>query len=174
MTKCQLKAKMQFIFPDEFASKPFLGVPFTTKDSTFVGGKLHTLGLLSRKTTVAKEDAECVRMAKKAGAIILATTNIPEVNKWQETRNNLFGQTNNPYDVRRTVGGSSGGEAALISSCASVFGLGSDIGGSVRMPGKKKDVQSKQLPFASVIEEWCLSYGNSTVMKLIDSIILMI
>lgn len=126
-------------FADEFASKPFLGVPFTTKDSTFVGGKLHTLGLLSRRTTVAKEDAECVRMAKKAGAIIVATTNIPEVNKWQETRNNLFGQTNNPYDVRRTVGGSSGGEAALISSCASVFGLGSDIGGSVRMPGKTNE-----------------------------------
>lgn len=123
---------------DEFASKPFLGVPFTTKDSTYVGGKLHTLGLKSRKTTVAKEDAECVRMAKKAGAIIVATSNIPEVNKWQETRNNLFGQTNNPYDHRRTVGGSSGGEAALIASCGSVFGLGSDIGGSVRMPGRKK------------------------------------
>lgn len=126
------------IFVDEFAAKPFLGVPFTTKDSTYVGGKLHTLGLISRKTTVAKEDAECVRMAKLAGAIIVATTNIPEVNKWQETRNNLFGQTNNPYDTRRTVGGSSGGEAALIASCGSVFGLGSDIGGSVRMPGREK------------------------------------
>lgn len=50
-------------------------------------------------------------------------------------RNNLVGQTNNPYDVRRTVGGSSGGEGALIASCASVFGLGTDIGGSIRMPG---------------------------------------
>lgn len=98
---------------DEFASKPFLGVPFTTKDSTCVSGKLHTLGLLARKNTVSKEDAACVALAKKAGAIILATTNIPEVNKWQETRNNLIGMTNNPYDVRRTVGGSSGGEAAL-------------------------------------------------------------
>lgn len=121
-----------------------MGVPFTTKDSTYVGGKLHTLGLISRKTTVAKEDAECVRMAKLAGAIIVATSNIPEVNKWQETRNNLFGQTNNPYDTRRTVGGSSGGEAALIASCASVFGLGSDIGGSVRMPGKEKDMFSSK------------------------------
>lgn len=99
-------------------------MPFTTKDSTSVCGKLHTLGLLARKNAVSKEDAECVLMAKKAGAIIIATTNIPEVNKWQETRNNLIGQTNNPYDIRRTVGGSSGGEAALIASCASVFGLG--------------------------------------------------
>lgn len=122
------------MFADEFAAKPFLGVPFTTKDSTSVCGKLHTLGLLSRRTTVSKEDAECVALAKKAGAIIIATTNIPEVNKWQETRNNLVGQTNNPYDLRRTVGGSSGGEAALIASCASVFGLGTDIGGSIRMP----------------------------------------
>lgn len=97
-------------------------MPFTTKDSTSVGGKLHTLGLISRKNTIAKEDAECVVLMKKAGAIIIATTNVPEVNKWQETRNNLIGQTNNPYDTRRTTGGSSGGEAALISSCASTFG----------------------------------------------------
>lgn len=60
---------------DEFASKPFLGVPFTTKDSTSVSGKLHTLGLLSRGRTIAKEDAECVALAKKAGAIILG--NVP-------------------------------------------------------------------------------------------------
>lgn len=122
------------ISEDEYSEKPFLGVPFTTKDSTSVGGRLHTLGLLSRKNTTSKEDAECVRLARKAGAIIIATSNIPEVNKWQETRNNLIGQTNNPYDTRRTVGGSSGGEAALITSCASPFGLGTDIGGSIRMP----------------------------------------
>lgn len=52
----------------------------------------------------------------------------------QETRNLLIGQTNNPYDVRRTVGGSSGGEGALIASCGTAFGLGTDIGGSIRMP----------------------------------------
>lgn len=52
----------------------------------------------------------------------------------QETRNNLIGDTNNPYDIRRTVGGSSGGEGALIASCGSCFGLGTDIGGSIRMP----------------------------------------
>ena len=47
---------------------------------------------------------------KEAGAVIIATSNIPEINRWQETRNNIIGQTNNPYDTRRTVGGSSGGE----------------------------------------------------------------
>lgn len=108
----------------DFEKKPFLGVPFTTKDSTAVKDKLHTLGLLSRKTEHAKEDAECVSLMKEAGAIIIATTNVPECNKWMETRNLLFGQTNNPYDIRRSVGGSSGGEAALISACGTAFGLG--------------------------------------------------
>lgn len=112
------------ITEEEFNRKPFLGVPFTTKDSTAVKGKLQTLGLLSRPNARAPEDAECVRLMKEAGAIIIATSNIPEVNRWQESRNNLTGQTNNPYDHRRTVGGSSGGEAALISSCGTCFGLG--------------------------------------------------
>lgn len=128
------KIEKGLVSDDEFKEKPFLGVPFTTKDSTAVSGKLHTLGLLSRKTVRSKEDAECIRLVKEAGGIILATSNVPEVNKWQETRNLLIGQTNNPYDVRRTVGGSSGGEAALIASCAIPFGIGTDIGGSIRMP----------------------------------------
>uniref|UniRef100_A0A1A9X225 Amidase domain-containing protein n=1 Tax=Glossina brevipalpis TaxID=37001 RepID=A0A1A9X225_9MUSC len=121
----------------ELKSKPFLGVPFTTKDSTAVAGKLQTLGLISRKNAKAEEDAECVRLMKESGAIIIATSNVPEVNMWCETRNNLIGQTNNPYDLRRSAGGSSGGEAALISSCCTAFGLGTDIGGSIRIPAFK-------------------------------------
>ncbi|XP_058815862.1 fatty-acid amide hydrolase 2 [Topomyia yanbarensis] len=122
------------ISENEFTEKPFLGIPFTTKDSTAVKDKLHTLGILARRNVKSKDDAECVKLMKDAGAIIIATTNIPEINRWQETRNNLIGQTNNPYDSRRTVGGSSGGEAALITTCGSAFGLGTDIGGSIRMP----------------------------------------
>lgn len=64
---------------------------------------------------------------KSAGAILIANTNIPELNLWQETRNNLFGTTLNPYDTTRTTGGSSGGEAALIASCGTAFGLGKTI-----------------------------------------------
>lgn len=67
---------------EEFSEKPFLGVPFTTKDSTAVGGKLQTLGLVSRKNHKAREDAECVKLLKDAGAVIIATTSIPEVNRW--------------------------------------------------------------------------------------------
>lgn len=119
---------------DQLERKPFLGVPFTTKDSTAVGGKLHTLGLISRRNTKAPEDAECVKLMKESGAIIIATSNIPEVNKWIESRNMVIGCTNNPYDLRRSVGGSSGGEAALIAASCTGFGLGTDIGGSIRIP----------------------------------------
>ncbi|XP_035910862.1 fatty-acid amide hydrolase 2 [Anopheles stephensi] len=118
----------------ELSSKPFLGVPFTTKDSTAVKDRLHTLGIVARRTVRSNNDAECVRLLKEAGAIIIATTSIPEINRWQETRNNIIGQTNNPYDNRRTVGGSSGGEGALLAVCGTPIGLGTDIGGSIRMP----------------------------------------
>ncbi len=77
-----LKIEGGLITDEEFKEKPFLGIPFTTKDSTAVNGKLHTLGLLSRKSVRSKEDAECIRLVKQAGGIILATSNVPEVNKW--------------------------------------------------------------------------------------------
>lgn len=70
------------ISENEFSEKPFLGVPFTTKDSTSVAGKLHTIGIVSRKNVKAKEDAECVKLIKEAGAIFIATTSIPEINRW--------------------------------------------------------------------------------------------
>lgn len=70
------------ISEEEFSEKPFLGVPFTTKDSTAVAGKLQTLGITARRNYRAKEDAECVRLMKEAGAIIIATSSIPEINRW--------------------------------------------------------------------------------------------
>ncbi|CAG4951309.1 unnamed protein product [Colias eurytheme] len=135
---------------EEFKKKPFLGVPFTAKESHAVLGMLHTLGIEARRGVRVDYDAECVRLLKEAGAIPVAVTNVPEINKWQETRNMVFGQTNNPYHCGRTVGGSSGGEAALCAALASPIALGgeaalcaalaspialcSDIGGSTRMP----------------------------------------
>ncbi|CAK1550378.1 unnamed protein product [Leptosia nina] len=92
---------------EEFKKKPFLGVPFTAKESHAVKGMLHTLGIISRRGARAQDDAECVRLLREAGAIPVAVTNVPEINKWQETRNMLF--------------------ASPISIC-------SDIGGSTRMP----------------------------------------
>jgi fatty acid amide hydrolase 2 len=71
---------------------------------------------------------------KNAGAIHLAMTNVSEVCMWWESVNAVHGRSRNAYDGRRIVGGSSGGEGALISAAGSLVGIGSDIGGSIRMP----------------------------------------
>nr|XP_033337006.1 fatty-acid amide hydrolase 2-like [Megalopta genalis] len=114
--------------------KPFLGVPFTTKESNEAKGMLHTMGLTNRRDYRSPEDATVVNLLKKAGGILIAKTNIPELNLWTESRNNLYGQTCNPYNTTRNVGGSSGGEAAITAACGTAISIGSDIGGSTRMP----------------------------------------
>ncbi|KAL3273273.1 hypothetical protein HHI36_014727 [Cryptolaemus montrouzieri] len=114
--------------------KPFLGVPFTTKDCIAVKGMINTSGLVSRKNIIAVEDAPAITCLKNAGAIPIALTNIPECCMWWDTDNNVHGRCRNPYDTNRIVGGSSGGEGCIQASAGSAFGLGSDIGGSIRMP----------------------------------------
>lgn len=81
-TKVDERIAKGLVSEEEFTEKPFLGVPFTTKDSTAVEGKLHTMGIIARKNLKVKEDAECVKLMKDAGAIIIATTSIPEINRW--------------------------------------------------------------------------------------------
>ncbi|XP_065338965.1 fatty-acid amide hydrolase 2-A-like [Cloeon dipterum] len=114
--------------------RPFHGVPISTKESTAIKGMRHTFGLTLRSHETASDDAEVIKSMRRAGAIPFVLTNIPELNMWYETRCNVYGQTNNPYDTNRTVGGSSGGESSLISACGSPLGIGTDVGGSVRMP----------------------------------------
>ena len=79
-------------------------------------------------------DATVVARMRSAGAILLGVTNVPEFACWFESDNLVYGRTNNPYDVSRTPGGSSGGEAAIIAAGGSPLGLGSDGGGSIRLP----------------------------------------
>lgn len=124
----------QGLSDEEFNKKPFLGVPFTTKESQAVKGMPFTLGLICRRNEVAEEDSEAVKRLKDAGAIVVASTNLPELLVWQETRNPVYGMTNNPHHTGRTPGGSSGAEAALTATCATVVSLCSDLGGSTRMP----------------------------------------
>ncbi|ALC41851.1 CG8839 [Drosophila busckii] len=114
--------------------KPFLGVPITTKDCISVKGMLFTAGLYARREVRAEKDAEAMALMRKAGAIPFALTNVSEVCMWWESNNTVHGRTRNAYDTNRIVGGSSGGEGCTQSAAASPFGLGSDIGGSIRMP----------------------------------------
>jgi amidase len=114
---------------------PLHGVPFSIKDSIELGGTVCTAGTLGRcAAPVSTRDATLVSRLRAAGAIPIARTNLPDLLFAFETDNLLFGRTNNPYDVTRTPGGSSGGEAALIAACGSPMGLGSDCAGSVRLP----------------------------------------
>ncbi|XP_054269754.1 fatty-acid amide hydrolase 2-like [Macrosteles quadrilineatus] len=113
---------------------PFLGVPFTVKESIGVKGMSQSVGCLPRHGEKAKMDGSAVQSLKKAGGIPIAVTNTPELCLCWETTNLVTGRTNNPYDLNRTPGGSSGGEAALLSSGASVCSVASDIAGSIRLP----------------------------------------
>ncbi|RWS22222.1 fatty-acid amide hydrolase 2-like protein, partial [Leptotrombidium deliense] len=113
---------------------PLLGVPVSTKDSVAIKGLLFTAGLYARRNTTADEDADIIKNLRKAGAIPIALTNVPELLMWSDSTNCIFGVTRNPYDLSRSPGGSTGGDAALLSSAGSVIGIGSDIAGSIRVP----------------------------------------
>ncbi|CAJ0577543.1 unnamed protein product, partial [Mesorhabditis spiculigera] len=119
---------------DAQREKPLLGVPFTLKDCIEVAGLPCSNGMYCRRETIAEKDAAVVARLKSAGGIVLAVTNVPEVCMWWESVNTIYGRSHNPYDNRRITGGSSGGEAALVASAATAVGVGSDIGGSIRMP----------------------------------------
>jgi len=113
---------------------PFHGVPCTVKESFMLTGMPNTSGLVARKSVISDRDATAVSRLKKAGAIPLGVTNTPELCMWMETYNKIYGRTNNPYNIKHIVGGSSGGEGAIIGAGGSPFGVGADIGGSIRMP----------------------------------------
>jgi fatty acid amide hydrolase 2 len=110
------------------------GVPCTIKECFQVAGMPHTAGLVARVGREVAEDAPTVARLRAAGAIVMGVTNTSELCMWMESSNRVYGRTNNPYDTSRTVGGSSGGEGAAVGCGATPFGLGSDIGGSIRMP----------------------------------------
>jgi amidase len=109
-------------------------VPFTAKDNLETAGIITAIGVAERATVVPTRDATVVTRLKSAGAILLGKTNCPPWGGGSETENELYGRTNNPYDVERSVSGSSGGQAAIIAAGGSPVGLGTDSGGSVRDP----------------------------------------
>ena len=113
---------------------PLHGVPISIKSSVDVAGLPCECGSVLRKGNTPTEDAPLVGRLRAAGAVILGNTNVPEFLMAYETDNLLCGRTNNPWDLERTPGGSSGGEAAAIASGCSAGGVGSDGGGSIRVP----------------------------------------
>lgn len=113
---------------------PLHGVPFTIKDSFDTAGIISTGGTTGRSKFVPNTDATVVTRLKNAGAILLGKTNTPELTLSYETDNLVYGRTNNPYDLTRTPGGSSGGAAAILAVGGSPIDIGSDTMGSIRVP----------------------------------------
>jgi len=121
---------------------PLHGVPFTVKDQFNLKGFDTTLGYVGRANKTATEDAVFVQILERLGGIVLAKTNLPQTIMWCETDNPLWGLTVNPKNSNLTPGGSTGGEGALLALHGSLLGLGTDIGGSVRIPAHINGVYS--------------------------------
>ncbi|KAA0185788.1 hypothetical protein HAZT_HAZT010685 [Hyalella azteca] len=118
--------------PDE--RRALHGLPVSVKDNVMVKGLDCTLGLLKKVGQPAPVDADVVAVLKELGAVPFVKTNVSQICLTPGCSNPLWGKTIHPLDPTRSPGGSSGGEGALISEGGSVFGLGTDMGGSVRVP----------------------------------------
>ncbi|KAF9512588.1 hypothetical protein BS47DRAFT_1372763 [Hydnum rufescens UP504] len=113
---------------------PLHGLPLSLKDTFPIKGLVTSMGYVAWLKEVAENDCVIVEILKDAGAVLFVRTNAPQTLMWGETYNNIFGRTLNPYNRSLTPGGSSGGEGALIALRGSPLGVGTDIGGSVRIP----------------------------------------
>ncbi|HEY3891099.1 MAG TPA: amidase, partial [Bradyrhizobium sp.] len=131
-------------------SKPLLGLPMTVKESYNVGGLPTTWGFPAQKDFTPPEDALSISRVKAAGGVILGKTNVPlGLSDWQ-SYNDIYGTTNNPFDLTRTPGGSSGGSSAALAAGYGPLSLGSDIGGSLRVPAFHCGVYAHKPTYALV------------------------
>jgi amidase len=130
--------------------KPLLGIPMTVKESYNIAGLPTTWGIPEQKNFMPTEDALSIARVKDAGAVILGKTNVPlALADWQ-SYNDIYGTTNNPYDLGRTPGGSSGGSSAALAAGYGPLSLGSDIGGSLRVPAFHCGVYAHKPTYALV------------------------
>jgi len=113
---------------------PLHGVPITIKECFHVAGTPSTIGIPNYANEKIPADGPLVARLRRAGAIVLGKTNVPQLMLLHETDNPVYGRTNNPWNLDRSPGGSSGGEGAIVAACGSAIGLGSDLGGSIRQP----------------------------------------
>lgn len=131
----------------------FHGVPITVKESYGVAGHPATWGIPALRNVPAREDSDVVARLRGAGAILVGATNVPlQLADWQ-SYNEIYGQTNNPWDVKRTPGGSSGGSAAALAAGMGYLSVGSDIGGSIRVPS-----------------HFCGTFGHKPTLDLVSTI----
>lgn len=146
---------------------PLHGVPVTIKEAFDVVGTPATFGLRSLASRLAEHDDLYVARLRAAGAIVLGKTNVPQVLFYNETDNPVYGRTNNPWNLARTPGGSSGGEAAIIAAGGSPLGLGSDIAGSLRVPASYCGICSLR-PTASRLPDLAdfgMSHGQMAIVS---------
>jgi len=132
--RVRARARLHDAWKGQRARRPLFGLPVTVKSSIATKPFKCEIGSWLHEGEVPRKDAVVVARLRAAGALILGTTNCPEFLMAYETANLLHGRTRNPWDLERTPGGSSGGEAAAIAAGLSPAGLGSDSGGSVRVP----------------------------------------
>jgi amidase len=129
---------------------PLLGIPLTVKESYNVAGLPTTWGNPAQKDFVPAEDALSITRIKQAGGVLLGKTNVPlGLGDWQ-SYNDIYGVTNNPYDLGRTPGGSSGGSSAALAAGYGALSMGSDIGGSLRVPAFHCGIYAHKPTFALV------------------------
>lgn len=133
------------------------GVPFTIKDSIDTEGVISTGGTVGRQFYVPPQDATVVARVRAAGAILLGKTNTPEftlagggIPGISTTANIIYGITKNPYDLRRSTAGSSGGAGAIVAAGGASFDIGSDYGGSIRMPAHNNGIAGLKPTFGRV------------------------
>ncbi|VDO64429.1 unnamed protein product [Haemonchus placei] len=143
--------------------RPLYGVPFSCKDSIEINGQIVTTGSYYRRNHRCTKTGLAVQRMQDAGGILIAITNVPELCAWIETTNTVYGRTRNPYDLRRIVGGSSGGEGALLSAAGTPVGVGSDVGiipidGHAPEPSGYKRQMLREGPMCRYVEDIPLLY----------------
>ena len=136
---CPERALNEAKFADKAISEkrsvgPLHGVPLTLKDSLNTEGIISAAGTTGRSKFIPEKDSTVTSRLRKAGAILLGKTNTPEFTHSAETDNLVYGRTNNPYNIKKMPGGSSGGSAATIAAGGSALDIGSDTRGSIRLP----------------------------------------
>jgi amidase len=138
------------------------GIPVTIKDEWETEGIISTSGARIWENHIPEKDATAVARLKAAGAIVLGKTNMPEFGAAFESDNLVYGRTCNPYDLERTPGGSSGGEAAIIACGGSPLGLGGDGGGSIRMPAHFCGIAGLKPTWGRIPQSGSLLFGHDT------------